>query len=299
MAYLKQKLPIQRLLHIVKRLYAFEKLENKVLSRDYDVSSRTIYRDMEKISEMIPIRSDSGIWQLSIENRFSGDNHFHQTLLGSFARSLEIDIKCFEKSNISKENVVYAIEYKHLPKKLGEQILHCIQAEEQCTFSYAKGRVVMQRQVDPIKIYTENSRWYVIAKDYKDDKVKYFNLAKIKNFKHLEGQSCTLTKKMLEEADRMKSIWSSTGEEEITVKLYVKPEISPYIRDIKLHKSQTLFDEHHDGGLEVHCIITHKLELLPQIKYWLPRVHILEPKWLREELISEIEFYRDEDNRFG
>jgi predicted DNA-binding transcriptional regulator YafY len=276
-----------------------EKLESKALSCDYDVSSRTIYRDMQKISEILPIRSDSGIWQLDIENTFDGSNDFHQTLLGSFARNLEIDIKCFEKSNISKENVAYAIEYKHLPKNLGEQILHCIQSEEQCTFSYIKDRSITQRKIDPIKIYTENSRWYVIARDYKDDKVKYFNLAKIKNFKHLKGQPSTLTHNMIEEADKMKSIWSSTGEEEMTVKLYVKPEISQYIKDIKLHKSQILFDEHHDGGLEVHCMITHKLELLPQIKYWLPRIHIIEPKWLREELINDLEFYRDENNRFG
>ena len=72
---------------------------------------------------------------------------------------------------------------------------------------------------------------------------------------------------MRDEADEMKSIWSSTGEKEVLVKLYVQADIAAYIKDIKLHKSQTIEDKHHDGGLEVHCTITHKLELLPQVKY--------------------------------
>jgi len=46
MPYLKQKLLTQRILHIIKRLYASEKLQSITLSSEYDVSSRTIHRDM-------------------------------------------------------------------------------------------------------------------------------------------------------------------------------------------------------------------------------------------------------------
>ena len=294
MPYSKQKQLTSRILHITKRLYASEKLQSTTLSSEYDVSSRTIHRDMQKITEVIPLLNNAGIWQLDTAHISEKNNHFHQALLGSFAYNLDINIECLDKSNINKENISFAVEYKNLPKKLGEQILNCIQNEEQCTFIYAKEKSSTQRHIDPIKIYTENGRWYVVAKDYKDDKVKYFNLSKIKEFKHLKGQICSLTPSMLDEADKMKSIWSSTGEEEIIVKLYVNPEIAPYIKDIKLHKSQTIADAHHDGGLEVHCTITHKLELLPQVKYWLPRVYILEPLWLRDELMGDLEVYVDE-----
>ncbi len=298
MAYVKQKIPTNRILQIVKRLYAMESLQSKELSKEYDVSSRTIHRDMLKISEVISLKNDLGIWQLDTEQLSKHNNHFHQALLSSFAHNLEIEVECLEKSNISKENIAFAIEYKHLPKKLGEQIIKCIEVEEKCLFTYVKDKETSQREVDPIKIYTENGLWYIIAKDYKDDKVKYFNLNKIKHFKHLKGQGCMLTQKMIDNADNMKSIWSSMGEKATLVRLYVKPEIAHYIRDIKLHKSQIIVDEHHDGGLEVHCTITNKLELLPQIKYWLPRIHILEPIWLHDELMMDLEIYGDEDNRF-
>ncbi len=294
MAYVKQKIPTNRILQIVKRLYAMESLQSKELSKEYDVSSRTIHRDMLKISEVIPLKNDLGIWQLDTKQFLNYNNHFHQALLSSFAHNLEIEVECLERTNISNENVAFAIEYKHLPKKLGEQIIKCIEEEEKCLFTYGKDNETSHREVDPIKIYTENGRWYIIARDYKDDKVKYFNLSKIKHFKHLKGQACTLTQKMISDADNMKSIWSSMGEKATLVRLYVKPEIAHYIKDIKLHKSQIIEDEHHDGGLEVHCTITHKLELLPQIKYWLPWVHILEPKWLWEELMVDLDVYGDE-----
>lgn len=297
MTYLKRKLPIQRILHIVKRLYVSETLQNKTLASEYDVSSRTIHRDMQKISEIIPLLNNAGTWKLDIVQLPETHNHFYQALLGSFAHNVDIDIECLDKSNINKDNVAFALDYKNLPKNLGEKILHCIEIEEQCAFTYVKEKSSTQRHIDPIKIYTENGRWYVIARDYKDDKIKYFNLAKIKEFKHLKSHACTLTQEMLDEADKMQSIWSSTGEKEILVKLYIKPEVASYIKDIKLHKSQTIENEHHDGGLEVHCTITHKLELLPQVKYWLPRVHILEPLWLRDELLVDLEIYRDEDDR--
>lgn len=297
MPYLKQKTPTSRILDIVKRLYTFEKLQSTSLAIDYDVSSRTIHRDMLKISETILLHNHLGTWSLDTSGFVASENTFHKALLLSFAQNVEIEVECLEKSNASNENIAFAIEYKHLPKILGEKVIQAIQNEKQCSFSYVKDDETSNRCIDPIKIYTENGRWYVIARDYKDDKVKSFNLSKIKNFKQ-ESQNTTLTQSMQEKADSMKSIWSSTGEDAILVKLYIQPEVVPYIKDIRLHKTQVIYDVHHDGGLEVHCTITHKLELLPQIKYWLPRIYVLEPKWLYDELMSDLEIYRDESLKF-
>ena len=296
MIHLKQKSPIKRILAITKRLYALEKLQSSKLSIEYEVTTRTIHRDMIKISKSIPLINDFGIWSLDVDALESHEVSFHKALLFSFAQNMEIDIACLDKSNVTKEKIAFAIEYKHLPKKLGEQILYALQDGRRCTFMYKKKDGTSIREVDPIKIYTENGRWYVIARDYKDDKVKYFNLQKIKHFKITQNPT-TLTLDMQAEADNMKSIWSSTGSDETVVKLYVQPSVAHYIKDIKLHKSQTIYDEHHDGGLEVHCTITHKLEILPQIKYWLPRVYVLEPKWLHDEMMRDLEIYSHESDR--
>ena len=100
---------------------------------------------------------------------------------------------------------------------------------------------------------------------------------------------------MLQEADKtINSVWHSSTNNEITVKLYIRSTISHYIQERKLHKTQIIVDQHYDGGLEIHCIITHKLEILPAIKSWLPYIHILEPKWLRDELMEDLHSYENE-----
>ncbi|MDY0401994.1 WYL domain-containing protein [Sulfurovum sp.] len=296
MAYQKQKTPTPRILDIVRRLYAGERLSAGVVSVEYGVSSRTIHRDMLKIAQSIPLQNRNGIWSLDRTALSKGDNDLNHILLSSFARNLEIEVECLERSNLSSEKISFAVEYKNLPKKLGEALAISLMNDEKCSFVYLKAEGSSERVVDPIKIYTENGRWYLIARDYKDDGIKYFNLDKIRNFGRIEEKQ-TLTPEMIAQANNMKSIWSSTGKETFRVVLYIKPEIAEYIKDIKLHKSQIIEDEHYDGGLEVHCEITHKLEILPQIKYWLPRVHIIEPKWLWEELMGDLEIYQEEERK--
>jgi len=294
MPYTKKKDQFFRQLRIIRRLYALESLKVSQIALEYNVSARTLTRDMKSISTVIPLRNTHGTWCIDTELLATHESPLNLTLLKSFAKNVDIDISCFEFSNLDDTKVNFAIEYKQLPKHLGESIVSALQEEKICTFLYVKPSEKTQRRVDPIKLYTENSRWYLIARDYKDDKVKTFLLSNIEKFK-VTDDDITLTQAMLDEAEAIKSVWSSSLGEKTLVKLYVKPEASAYIVDVKLHHTQEIIDRHYDGGLEVHCTITHKLEILPTIKSWLPHVHILEPKWLWEDLMRDLEFYKDED----
>lgn len=294
MPYQKQEPQTFRQFGIIKRLYALEELQGSLVAQEYGVSARTLLRDMRKIATVIPIIGKNGMWSLDIDKLNKHSNQLADSLLSSFAKNIDIDITCFEKSNLSENKVSFAIEYRYLPKNLGEQIIKAMEDEVRCAFTYFKVDSITQREIDPIKLYTENGRWYIISRDYKDDKVKTFLLSKIKHFKVLALPN-TLTSSMIDDANNMKSVWASNHKEEFKVKLYISPKIRHYITDIKLHKSQEIVDRHHDGGLEVDCSITHKLEILPAIKSWLPYIHILEPKWLKEDLMSDLKYYKDVD----
>ena len=296
MPYQKQNNKNTRQLQIIKRLYALESLEVSKISSEYHVSARTMTRDMKQISSVIPLINMHGIWTLNVERLRSVDNPLSFTLLQSFAKNMQMDVGCFELYGMNESKVNFAIEYNHLPKKLGEKIVTALQHESCCTFDYLKPHERSQRKVDPIKLYTQSGRWYIIARDYKDDMVKTFLLSRIEHFK-VTNEAISLTKAMLDEAEEMKNVWTSREKQEILVRLYVKPDVLSYIEDIKIHHTQDIVEHHYDGGAEVHCTITHKLEILPAIKSWIPHIHILEPKWLWEEIMHDLEFYRDEDNR--
>ncbi len=293
-----KKAQLSRMLDIVRRLYAYERLQSSQIASEYGVNPKTISRDMKSISESIPLVNKKGVWCLDIDALHTSSDNFSHSLLASFAHNVEIKVECLERSNISKDLIAFALEYKHLPKKLGEEILECITQKEQCRFVYTKEEGSSQRRVDPVKLYVENERWYLVARDYKDDGIKTFLLSKIKSFERLTGEIQTLTPAMVAQADEVKSVWSSTSATPITVKLFVYPEAARYLKDIKLHKSQTIDDEHTDGSIEISCEITHKLEILPAIKSWLPSIHILEPKWLQEELLESLQSYQDEAFRY-
>ena len=196
-----------------------KKLRFADLAAEYGNSRCIIHWDMLFVAQMLPLKDEAGVWELDIIKHHSC---FQQILLQAFARNIEIEAVCLERTNISRELVSFAIEYKRLPKKLGKSLSKAILDAEKCRFEYVKPQRTTTRTVDPIKIYTENGRRYVITRDFNDDKVKYL----IKNFTPLKGEKQTLTPQMLAEADAMKNIWSFAGAQETAVKFCVRPEIA-------------------------------------------------------------------------
>jgi len=295
MPYQKQEQQTLRQFRIIKRLYALEELQSSLLAQDYSVSARTVLRDMKKIARIIPLFRKHGKWSLNTSDLNENAYDLNHILLNAFAYNIDIKPSCLETSNLNFSQVVFSIDYNKLPKVLGEKIVNALHQEIRCGFLYVKPEGSSQRVVDPIKLYTQNESWYLIARDYKDDGVKTFLLSKMKHF-HLLKMPTTLTDIMLKEAEKISyNVWHSSNTGEITVKLYIKPSITRYIQERKLHKTQVIVDRHYDGGLEVHYTITHKLEIIPAIKGWLPHIHILEPAWLREDLMKDLKYYQDED----
>ncbi len=43
--------------------------------------------------------------------------------------------------------------------------------------------------------------------------------------------------------------------------------------------------------MEFSITITHEMEILPIIKYWIPHIFVIEPKWIKEIIQEDLEFY--------
>lgn len=46
-----------------------------------------------------------------------------------------------------------------------------------------------------------------------------------------------------------------------------------------------------DGSMKFSVSITHEMEILPIVKYWIPHMYILEPKWMCELIQTDIQQY--------
>ena len=46
-----------------------------------------------------------------------------------------------------------------------------------------------------------------------------------------------------------------------------------------------------DGSVDIVVKVTHEMEVLPLVKYWLPYMQVVEPKWINEIIVNELESY--------
>ncbi len=286
MAHPKKVKKLQRILQLIKRLYTLETIRPSHDAKEYGVDPKTITRNLQEIATVIPLMNKRGVWSLDLKALTMNKNSLDLSLLQSFANTLHLDLSCFDLYAISQDTVKFAIEYKNLPKELGEAIIEAMQKRRSCSFNYVKTNERSNRFVDPIRLFTQQGEWYLIAHDHKDGRVKSFLLAKIEHFQ-VGKEEFTLPAAIEQEASNFNNVWRSSNAEEIKVKLYINAFAANYIKESKLHPTQEIVDEHYTGEIEVECTITHKLELLPAIKSWLPNIQILKPKWLREELIKD------------
>lgn len=289
------KAQVFRILSIIKRLYAIETINTKDASIEYEVCARTITRDLKSIANIIPIKNNSGNYLLDISQHNPLGDELNYHLVSSFASDMKIKASCIDKANFSKDIVSFAIKYEKLPKELGRKILNAIKRNKKIIFDYKKSKDdITNRVVSPIKIFIDSPSgiWYLIAVNDKDNMVKTFTLSKIKNFKESD-MVFDISDDIQKEADEIKTVWHSSNHQPQNIRLYIEKEVAQYFDDIKLHHSQTIEKIDMDGGIEILCQITNKMEILPAIKSWLPYIHVLEPKWLKDEVLETIKRYQD------
>jgi len=71
----------------------------------------------------------------------------------------------------------------------------------------------------------------------------------------------------------------------------ISPEIAKYFKRKPVSKTQKIETIHQDGSIEITVKITHEMEIIPLIKYWIPYVTIREPLWIKETIENDLKAY--------
>ncbi len=294
MSYKKHPQPIDRIVEIVKRLYAFERLKVSAVALEYGVSDKTIRRDLQKIAKHLPLLSWRGIYQLD-KAELSKLQRLPSELLHAFASNIGLQIECLGGSQSSIPLISFAIAYNGISKEVAEEIIKSIDSGNKCAFTYTNNKNERkERSVSPIRLYTERGKWYLIAKDDLRGDIRTFDFLKIRNFRVLSDEKAVLSESEIKEAAKRSSVWASSNNLPFEVKLYAKEYARRYLDEVPLHRSQTLEEIHSDGGAIYTYTITHPMELLPEIKTWIPHLFILSPATLKEQLHNDLHTYQNE-----
>lgn len=285
-----------RLVNILSVLNDGEELTTKEFAEMFNVTERTILRDMNERLYSFPIYKDKKRWKMQDGFKLEKNNSFEEEvvlgILEKFSSSIggEFSTKAHKLLNKLKNDEINPIYTKLNIEDIGDKfddikiledaiknknVIECIYDDE---FNDPYKEVLK-----PLKIVNYEGFWYLVALD-EDEYVRKLYLKKVSNIQVRDEVFKTKTK-IDEMLNNSISIWFQSDREAFDVHLYVDKEIAKYFRRKPL-PTQKLKSVNHNGSLEIIVTITYEMEIIPIIKYWMPHLKVIEPKWL-EDMIAE------------
>ncbi|ENV18707.1 MULTISPECIES: helix-turn-helix transcriptional regulator [Acinetobacter] len=283
-----------RLANILTKLNMGYQLSIKELASEFGVSTRTISRDFDRLNAYLPLLQDEANKKYYLEATYlgkistkdirnfaqlSGISDLYPSLDMSFLREL-LDSRAQQIYSAKGYSFEDVSQFTELFKVFGK----AIQEHQQIGFLY-KGE---PRLVQPYRLIHHHGSWYLAA--VRKDQLRTYRISHIQltPSPHEYSQFIPDSKiiKLVEDDD---SIWF--GQEKKEVILSVHPDAVSYFKQRRLLPEQKIVDELGDGRLIVSSLISHNMQLLPLVKFWIPHVRIVSPEHLQYELDRELKYY--------
>ncbi len=248
-------------------------LESELQSYKFNVSKRTFLRDLEDIRSIynIDIQYDFSRKVYSINK--DQQLEVNERILEAF--------DTFNALNISDRLSDYIHFEKRRPQGTENLygLLYAIKNKLQISFTYQKywENRLTQRVVEPYVLKEFRNRWYLLALDLKDDKVKSFALDRLT---HLE-----ITKKqftfpqdfdVIEHYRYCFGIIGSNDKEPQEVILTFNPFQGNYIKSLPLHESQKVVIDN-DSELRIKLEIFITLDFIMELLSFGENVKVVKP----------------------
>ena len=247
------------------------------------LSLRTLQRDIKDISNNFGIdieysRSGKGYHILQSE----AENMNFQRMMEAF--------DLFNSLNLSKDLTPFIDLEKRKPQGTENLygLLHAIKNKLLIKFAYQKfwDDDIRQRIAEPFAMKEFKNRWYVIAKDRKDDKVKSFALDRLSGLEITNKTFIYPVKYNIEEHYRFCfGIIDSDNKEPEDIVLSFDPIEGKYIKTLPLHSSQQiLIDNEQELRIKLKLFVTY--DLIMELLSHGFNLKVLQPESLIEEIKS-------------
>lgn len=255
-------------------------LESELQEYNFNVSKRTFKRDIEDISSL---------YNIDIVYDFSRKVYYID-----FDEQPEVNERIFEAfDTFNALNISDRLsDYIHFEKRRPQGtenlygLLHAIKNKVQIYFSYQKfwEDNITLRVVEPYALKEFKNRWYILANDLKDNKVKSFALDRLTELE--------ITNKKFQLPNNFNTnehfkfsfgIISPNGHEPQEVILSFDPFQGKYIKTLPLHESQEILkDNESELVIKLTLFITH--DFFMEVLSFGENVKVIQP----ESLISDL-----------
>ncbi|OHE10063.1 MAG: transcriptional regulator [Sulfurimonas sp. RIFOXYD12_FULL_33_39] len=280
-----------RLSIILTKFNGGESFTAKELAEEFNVSERTIQRDINDRLFFMPIEKNSdrysmqsyALGKLSFKDiksfaTLSGVSHLYPELTNEFITDI-LNVKL---------NTAYLVKNQSFEdigdkKEWFEILSAAIVKNSPVCFVYAD----KQREVNPYKFVSNNGIWYLLAEQ--DGKLKNFTFSKIKKFIWRDKtKTFTPKKEFLEQIAKNDTNWFSDELIEVTLQIDAKAKDYFLRKEILPNKKIV---EQNDEYLVVSTKVSYDDEVLRLVKYWIPYIRIISPIYLQERLEEVLKEY--------
>jgi predicted DNA-binding transcriptional regulator YafY len=244
-------------------------------------SKRTLQRDIKEIRNVFGIdidysKSQKGYCIKQKEN----ENMNFQRMMEAF--------DMFNSLNLAQDLTPFIHMEKRRPQGTDNLygLLHAIKNRLQIKFTYQKfwEEELSQRLVEPYALKEFKNRWYLMAKDSKDNNIKSFALDRLTNFEITNHTFKYPDNYSIEQSYRYCfGIISPNDEEPQDIILSFDPFQGKYIKTLPLHHTQqVLLDNEEEMKIKLKLCLTHDLvmELLSFGEY----MKVIKPKSLADQI---------------
>jgi predicted DNA-binding transcriptional regulator YafY len=296
---------VTRLAFILDKLNNGKKLNIEHLSYEYDVSTRTIRRDLELIEEVWPkfLLKDG-------ENFYSVQkNILNNVLMGNDLATLTSVLDIFKNSGVKfnlNDNMkkmltngkrVYKLDTKPFEELKNRDILHnleqAIEYRQHISFTYIKDETINIFKVKPYKIAFLNENFYLASVNSETDE---FLLSRISLIKEVVVDSKTfyINPQLDNFISKIQTPWAryvEGSQNEVKVVVIANQSISRYFKMKKYLPSQKILQEFDNGDLELEFTVSNLKEIEELIIKWLPKLRVVSPMKLNS-IIKKLLLYK-------
>jgi len=244
-------------------------------------SKRTLQRDIKEIRNVFGIdieysKSQKGYFISQNEN----ENMNFQRMMEAF--------DMFNSLNLAQDLTPFIHLEKRRPQGTENLygLIHAIKSRLHIKFTYQKfwEEELSQRLVEPYALKEFKNRWYILAKDSKDNNIKSFALDRLTNLEITNQTYQYPDDYNIEQSYRYCfGIISPNDEEPQNIILSFDPFQGKYIKTLPLHDTQqVLVDNDVEMKVKLKLCLTH--DLVMELLSFGDNMKVIEPKSLADQI---------------
>lgn len=293
---------IFRLLRIIKIFSEKEKVPVSWLSRQFQITTRTVQRDLKilKASGFPIYKKERGIYCMK-KDLMKNVEVYDDVELGMMIALKNIVSQLgepFGKAvNSVLDRLMEWIDEHPVFIKIDDtvsvdgyllgKIVRAIVDKKEVSFHYKSKTGMHPVTLEPYRLVHFGGFWYIIGKDVEAGIIKRYAIDRIDQFRMMRRRFDCVPGRIDSILHKSANIWFEE-DNELEIKVIVDREVSEYFRRRRVFPTQEIKEEREDGSLIVSFRVGRFEAIRDVIKSWIPHMFVLEPKQFKEALLRDV-----------